>query len=432
MDTFDYRKHVQEKVLTELKQANLTDPDWCKSIIELDPDIVIWFLKELVEKKEYVEEIFELAKIYAKHKNPLPEDDKINEKIEKGEEIRNIYTVRGSVCWLFTAIAATFRTEFYPEIISILEKLAFDPVYYVRIQSTFPLSFFAKNIRAYKHPDGTLFDFKNEDRIRVINLSFRMLEEHRDLPLILGGVINVFDALRVINETQAKEVISYFFYNSKEQLQPEYLTRQGVPLLLFFAEYRADFGDNFNGKWFQDFAFILLKLSEKNAPYLKSTFIWHTWKEIQSGENDYLKFKKYIPLFLSEELEIQALGQYDFLVKEVLKISPSDGVSLFKKELAYIRKWAYKFDIREHAWLLSAYEIVDEIAKTSPDNLIEVLSLLTPIINRGIYIGNLETIYKSYLLVPDKDKSLAMRPKIVDLYKNAKTSRWVNNLPEEI
>lgn len=434
MDTFDYRKHVQEKVLTELKNVDFNNPDWHHPITDMDPDIVIWFLKELVEKKEYVREIFELAKIYAENKNPSPELDNLNEKIKNGEEVRNIYTVRGSVCWLLTSIAATFRTEFYSEIISILEKLAFDPVYYIRIQATYPLSFFAKNIRARQHADQTLFDFKDQDRQRVLELSFRMLEAHRDLPRVLEGMVNIFDALRGINENQAKQVVEYFFHNSKGELQPEYLTRQGAPLLLFFAEYRTDLGDNFNSKWFQDFVFKLLKLSEKDAPYLRSTFIWHVWKEIQSDPKAYIRFQKYIPFFFNEDFEVQPLGQYDFLVKEVLNVSPKDGVVLFKTLLEYVLKWAPKYNIQDHAWLLTTHEIVEEIAKQCPEDLLDILDLITSIISQGVYIGYLDRIYKSYLLVPNKEKGTAMRPRIIKLFEIVKKSKWVKNqeLPEEI
>lgn len=436
MDVPSWTKMTQDKVLENLKKVDFNDPNWAKPFTEFDTvtkhNVVIWYLKELVEKREYVDEIFAIAKIYAEDKDPTPTSDSLNEKIEKGEEVRYLTSVRGTNCWLLAAIAATFRTKYYPEIISILEKLAFDPVYYVRIQATVPLSFFAQNIRARQHPDGKPFDFRDEDRKRVADLSFRMLQEHRDLPRVLEGVTNIFNALRAISEGQARQVIESFFYNSKGQIQPEYITHQAVPLLLFFAEYRSNLGDGFNGKWFQDFAIKLLKLPEAEAPHLKSTFIWHTWKEIQSDVKNYDKFKKYIPFFFNEEFEIQPLGQYDFLVKEVLKASPADGVALYKQLLEYVLKWAPKYDVRQHAWLLTTHEIVEEIAKVSPQNLLEILHQVTSIISHGIYVGYLETIYKSYLLVPDKDQGMKMHPEILKMYEVAKKLDRFEKLPDTV
>lgn len=433
----DYENSVKEKVLEELKKANLDVPNWHKEILTHDPNIIVWYLKELVDKQEgYTSEILKLAKIYSEYDDPTPETDNLNEKIIKGEEVRNIYTVRGMTCWLLSSIAATFKTEYYPEIISIIEKLALDPVYYIRLQATYPISFFTKNIRAKQHPNGDTFDFKDEHRQKIIDLSFKMLRVNRDIPRVLEGVINIFDGLRFIDNDQAKELIEHLFYNSKGKLQPEYLTQHSIPLLLFFAEYRSenklDLNDNFNGEWFQNLSKELLKLSVEKAPYLRSTFVWHTWKEIQADSKSYAKLKQYIPYFLHDEFEDQALDQYDFLIKEVMKISPSDGIDLFTKELIYINKWASKYKISDHAWLLFAHEIVAEVAKNSPDDLIKILSLITDIVRQNVYIGYLPEIYSSYKLVPDVKKGLGMHSQISEMYSIAKISQWAKDLPETI
>lgn len=437
MDTFDWRKHMQEKILADLEKVDLKNPDWHKPFTDFDPttkqDIVIWYLKELVEKRLYVDKIFSLAKIYVEDKDPLIDDKHVgNQKLENGEEVRNITSVRGSACWLLTSIAATFRTEFYPEIISILERLASDPVYYIRAQSTVPISFFAQNINARQHPDGTVFDFKDEDRRRVLDISFNMLNQHRDIPRVLEYVVRIFDMLRNINEDQAREVIESLFYNSKKLLQPEYITRQAVPLLIFFAEFREKVNDGFNPKWFQDFALEVLKLPENKAPYLRSTFIWHIWKEIQSDPIVYHKFKKYSGYFLRDEFENEPLGQYEFFVKEALKISPSDGVSFFRTLLQYILKWKEKFSIQDHAWLLTAQEIIEEIAKVSPNDLLEILRLITDVVSANIYVGQLEKIYTSYLLVPNREEGLKMRPEVLKLFEVSKKSKWAGDLPDTI
>ena len=436
MSLFDYQARKKEQVLEDLKNLDRSNLDWFKPFTNNDAStkysVIIWYLKELVEKNEFIAEIYAVSEVYASDPDPSLEEDNLNRKIEAGEEVRNIYTVRGTVSWLLTAIAATFKTEYYSGIISMLEKLASDPVYYVRIQATYPLTFFAGNIRARQHKDGTPFNFLDSDRQRVIDISFKMLREHRDLPRVLEGVTNIFEALRSINEFQAKEVIECFFYNSKGEIQPEYITRQSVPLLIFFAEFRSSIGDGFDGRWFQDFALNLLRLPEQEAPYLRSTFIWHTWNVIKSNIEDYQKVKKYIPLFFGRKFEIQPLGQYDFLVQEVLKASPSDGVALFNTLLDYVLTWAPEYNIQQHAWLLTTQEIVKEIAKVSPNDLLDILRKITDIVSRGIYVGYLDVIYKSYLLVPNEEESLAMRPEILKLYETVKQSRWADKLPETI
>jgi hypothetical protein len=436
MDYSDYQTRKKEQILEVLKNLDLSKPDWSKPFVDTDDStkysVIIWYLKELVEKKEYLDQIYAVSEIYASDPDPTLEEDDLNKKILAGEEVRNIYTVRGTVSWLLTAISATFRTEYYTGIISMLEKLAVDPVYYVRIQATYPLSFFAGNIRARQHADGTPFNFLESDRQRVIDISFRMLREHRDLPRVLEGVTNIFEALRSVNESQAKEVIECLFYNSEGEIQPEYITRQSVPLLIFFAEFRSSIGDGFDGKWFQDFALKLLALPEQDAPYLRSTFIWHTWNVIKTNAEDYPKVKKYIPLFFGRRFEIQPLGQYDFLVQEVIKASPADGIHLFNTLLDYVLTWAPEYNIQHHAWLLTTHDIVQEIAKISPVDLLGILRKITDIVARDIYVGYLDVIYKSYLLVPDKEEGLAMRPEVLKLYEKVKQSRWADKIPETV
>jgi hypothetical protein len=262
-----------------------------------------------------------------------------------------------------------------------------------------------------------------------------MLEQHRDLPRVLQSVVHIFDSLRSINQTQAQQVIEYFFYDSEEKLQPDYLIHEVIPLLIFFAEFKIISDNRFDSVWFQEFAFKVLTLSEKKAPRLRSTFIWHTWKEIQSDPSTYPKFKKYIQFFLTDdyELEDESLGQYEFLVKEVLSVSPDDGVELFKKILSYVLRFAPEYDIQQHAWLLTTHEIVDEIAKSSPKDLVVVLTLITEIVSRNIRIGYLDKIFQSYLLTPEKEEREQMRTEIQKLYDIAKKSKWAEKgLPETI
>ncbi len=52
-------------------------------------------------------------------------------RIEEGEDPRLIYTVRGTVPWLLQTLIATLKTEYYPHILDIVEKLAIDPAPHV-------------------------------------------------------------------------------------------------------------------------------------------------------------------------------------------------------------------------------------------------------------------------------------------------------------
>lgn len=431
----EWKKFLEEEVLTLLATLERGDSQALLKFAEFSAEEkashVIWFLKTLVERGEFIPQIFLVAKLYSEDSDPHIDGD-LNDRIIATEDIRYIHTVRGTNCWLIQALAATFRTEFYSELINVLDRLADDPVLYVRMQATVPLSFFARNIRAERHPDGRVFPFIDEDKRRVVSICFRMLNENRDIPRVLESVTNVFDALRVLRTDEARTVVESLFFNNAHQIQPQYVTHQGVPLLLFFAEFRADVGDDFDPSWFQNFAARMLQFTQEEAPYLRSTFIWHTWKEIQTNPLNYNKFKKYIPLFLGDRLEIQPLGQYDFLVKEVIKAAPQDGVNLYKILLDYVLRWAAEYNIQDHAWLLSTHEVVEEVARNSPEDLLDILQRITQIVSKGIYIGYLETIYKSYTLVKNETDRERLHGAVSELYKTVKEHDRMNKLPEVI
>ena len=314
----------------------------------------------------------------------------MNKKIEEGEDPRLIYTVRGTVPWLLQILIATLRTEYYSRILDIVEKLALDSVYYVRQQATVALSLFAANIRAKQNKDGTPFDFKDEDKKRVLNLAFRMLNENRDFPRVLEYVANVFDKLRLITEDQAKEVLTIFCYDKNGNINPEYLTSHVVPLVLFFAEFRKKYEPIFNNEWFQDF---LKKFINDAKDYsLKSTLIWHTWRVIEDDISNYSIVKAYIPLFFNNMADREPIGQMEFLINAVLKVSPQEGTELYQKFLEYLNN---EFQITNHdnkIWFTHSEEIIRMI---DPSKIDRILVLLKELRQKGNYVGEENIIFST-------------------------------------
>jgi hypothetical protein len=389
-----YRDKLKDIILEQIKRIDFSKPDWNKEILEWRDQStktdIIWFLKEFVEKGEYIREALEIADLYSKDENPTPEYDNLNEKVLRGEETNIIYTVRGTVPWLLQMIIATLKTEYYPRILDITERLANDKVFYVRQQAMVALSMFAANVRAKKNKDGTYFNFRDEDRARVYDLSFKILRENRDLPRVLESISNVFDKLRFINEEQAKEMLTILCYDSKGNIHPEYLTSHVVPLALFFAEFRKKFDTNFNDEWFK--LFLEQYIKDSKDPHLKSTLIWHTWRIIEDDLSDYNRVKRYIPLFFNNFADHEPVGQFEFLINAVLKASPSEGVQLYEKfltelnyKLPFIKDFKFYFTHTE--------EIFGQIKKIDTSKLKSILSLLKQLRLQGCYIGDENIIF---------------------------------------
>ncbi len=389
-----YKDKLKDIVLDQIKRIDLAKSDWSKEILEWKDQStktdIIWFLKELVEKGEYIREALEIADLYSRDENPTPEYDNLNEKVKNGEETRIIYTVRGTVPWLLQMIIVTLKTEYYPRILDIVERLANDEVYYVRQQAMVALSMFAANVRAKQNKDGTAFDFRDEDRAKVYELAFRVLRENRDMPRVLESLASVFDKLRFIDEAQAKEMLTIFCYDSKGSIHPEYLTSHVVPLALFFAEFRKKFDTNFDDEWFK--LFLEKYIRDSKDPHLKSTLIWHTWRIIEDDPSDYNRVKRYIPLFFDNFANDEPVGQFEFLINAVLRASFLEGIQLYEKFLSELNH-KLPFINDQRFYFTHTEEIIRQINNIEPSRLSKIFGMLRQLKMQGCYIGDEKVIF---------------------------------------
>ncbi|MEK7106519.1 MAG: hypothetical protein AAB895_04165, partial [Patescibacteria group bacterium] len=329
-----------------------------------------------------------------------PDVDNIaNQELLKGGDYRGIISVRGTLAWLLQAIVAQLNTTYYKRAIDLIEKLAKDKVLYVRQQATYPLSALIVNVNARKNKDGTPFDFKDEDRKRVIDLAFFMLDHNRDYPRILEYLAQVFDKMRLLSENDALSVLDKFLFSKDNDFHPYYVTEKIAPALIYFAEYRKDANDSFNDKKFVD---LLIKVISTAEPALKSTIVWHIWKTIEENPENYERLKKYIARLFQGDFAHESVGQYDLLVEKIIKISPSEGVELFKKELAYIERSLSNIPPEPGGiiWFHNAEEAIEKVAELDPDFLPKLMTILKDIYLRNGYIGDVKRIFSSYKKAP--------------------------------
>jgi hypothetical protein len=419
---------LKEHILRQLKQ-----PDWegflNKELLGSRVDI-LWLFADWVKEGQFIEEAMRVAEIYATDPNPEPDYDHLNEKIAKGGDIRNIYTVRGTVPWLLQKIIATLKTEYYPRALSVIEQLTDDESLYVREQVPAALSSLTVNVQAKQNKDGTLFNFEDADKARAISLAWKLLRKNEEFPRVLEHVINVFDRLRnTLTEAEAKEFLTILFYDSKGELRPDYLTEHAAPYVFFFAEYRSEFDKDFKGEWFRNFLKKLIQdsnLEIPQAPRLKTTLIWITWKQLE-GENkeSYELFKKYIPLFFEGKFHDEPVGQFEFLAENVLRIAPQEGVQLYKQMLEYLKGGLSHLKNDRRIWLSGTQEIIETIAKTSPGNLPEVLAEIEKLLYLGAYVGEVQKIFSVYQLAPENQRS-ALKTLATDMYERIK-QRYPDN-----
>lgn len=363
---------------------------------------VIWAAAELAKEKK-IHEAMKIARFYQLDADPAVDGtDKFDKEVRAGEDARIITSVRGTLSWLLQHIVASLETAYYSEILDMLEgrsddnaekkklRLATGENLYVRQQATIPLEILVANMNAVKNADGTPFDFGVENRRRTETLAFKMLRENRDHPRVLEYLAAVFNRMRLLKEGPAQEVLEKFFYNSKGELNPVYLTEHAAPLAIYFAEFRELANDGFNNYWFKSF---LKKLIREADDHLRSTITWHFWKTLKEDIKFYSKLQDYIPLLFEGEKQYAFIGQLDFLIEVLIDSHPLEALNLLEKatERTYdglttgaLERFSRSFYFDQH--------VIEKLNEIAPEKLVVLRKNLIALKQRGFLLNNLEDL----------------------------------------
>lgn len=161
----------------------------------------------------------------------IAEGDDAHHKIERGEEVVFIYSVRGRLCWLLDRVICYPQIEKYERVLGILERYASEPNLYVRLQAVVPLTGLAAR-RFAKQDDGSRF--MNDDLAgRVKALAFKMLRENSKYPEILKVLSHVFVYIKAVSVREAATVL-----DSLMPIADSDSVDNLASLLIYFACYR--------------------------------------------------------------------------------------------------------------------------------------------------------------------------------------------------
>lgn len=388
----------------------LQNEDWQADLdskfgINLDPQTkenVMWALVDLIreDKKEYLERAMAIAEKYAKDPDPVP-GDKYDLEARAGEDVRYIFTVRATLSHLLSAILSRLDTDYYPRVLDLLEKLIKDENIYVRTQAMLALDGFAVNIYAEKRNDGkTPFSF---DRERVEDLIFYALKDNQEYPRVLEYLANPLNRLRRLKSDKAKYLLSGFIYknfNKKDGFHPEYVLRGAAPLLIYYAEFRDEIGDNFDKSFFVE---LLLEVITVGDPSFRATLLWHFWKTIEGDNQTYKRLKRYIPVFFEAKFEEEFIAQMGFLIEKILKVDFDFALEIFAQLLRYIE--VSKPDPRKTVWLWGVNQLFQNIASQKPEVYLDYLNLILNVWKLGnVFVGDYGEIFTAYKLSPEEYK----------------------------
>ncbi|OGE25743.1 hypothetical protein A2780_02540 [Candidatus Daviesbacteria bacterium RIFCSPHIGHO2_01_FULL_41_45] len=358
-------KTVYEGTLTEW----LTEcEDNIELILKRFPSVgsrisIVQFGEKLARIGDYAAAV-RIAKIFIKDPDPSNHNAKddpegkqnYHKLVEQGEDVNQITTVRGYVCWLLQSIAVLKGRGYVPDVISLVEFLVDDPNYYVRAYSCVPL----QQLSVVRHtilPSDSqtrFLDIKDAEKIEQI--AFKMLREKENWKLrqVMVGLVHVFANIRAITAEEAMEVLNIF-----KNIKDDKVIDEAASLYIFFAEFRSNavnaknperiFGakrykeiKNFNEA---DFKKLLEDLLRTSATDVKTSFAWHFWKLPKEGNIDYEKTfnisLKYLSILI-EKYDHEVFNRVYYFIDENLDKKPTECLALWKECIKLEKKYLTK------------------------------------------------------------------------------------------
>jgi len=140
-------------------------------------------------------------------------------QVERGEDQRILYSVRGRLCWLLMRIVAHPLVEDYEQVFEIVEEFATGENLYVRLQATVPLMELAKRRLLFVQPGTRFMSDRLADRIK--HLTLRMLEENRKYPVVLEWVSHVLVSIQDLDHYTALEVVERLLLIDQSDAAPD-------------------------------------------------------------------------------------------------------------------------------------------------------------------------------------------------------------------
>ncbi|PKN52478.1 MAG: hypothetical protein CVU55_04335 [Deltaproteobacteria bacterium HGW-Deltaproteobacteria-13] len=213
----------------------------------------VQFAGRLITKKR-IPEALKIIRVFINDPDPyLPGKDpddpegKYNEhkKIEAGEELSSLTSVRGWCGWMLMKCAVVEGRDQISEVIQLSEKLLLDENYYVVHMGCFALSQLARN-RLTVLPDNKEVLFLNNDKEKALrmsknieNLAFGLIDRFITWPELVRkamakNILFTFGHIRALSEADALKLVTFL---SKQT--PEFI-REAAPIFIYFAEFRKE------------------------------------------------------------------------------------------------------------------------------------------------------------------------------------------------
>jgi hypothetical protein len=199
----------------------------------------------------------------------------------------------------------------------------------------------------------------------------------------------------------SKHLVHVFYYykdlSTTESLQV-LNTLKGTynlgPLFIYFGIYRKNHFKNqlinFNAKRLEKELINTIKSKDEENQGLRKEIIWEFWKILKEAPQEFNTIRPYIDLFLQERNERDVYNFIIHIIEDWIARETKINTDWFKQVLSHMSEILKKD--KETFWLVSAKDILREIANKDRIAYKEILEKLISLTDKGLYLGNIEEL----------------------------------------
>jgi len=371
----------------------------------------------LIENKKFDDTIWIIEKFIDDPDPQEPEnysgDPKFNyhKQIENGEYPIIITTVLGQLAWVISKLAQ--HQEYINKALEYTEKLLKHKNLYVKFQAVIPLIEIAARRQWLK---GWGIRPRNSEYKKFHELVFSLLKLVKKNPnykAIAKQLCYVFSYYKDLSTEEAEQVL--------DTLK---ITDESASLFIYFAIFRQrhykDQNIEYNSQKLEEKLKEILQNQNDEYSQLQAKIVWYFWKILEQYKNEFETIKQYIDLVLEQPYQKDIHVNIAQIVSDWIEEQPSVCIQWYNKLMSKLFDFIKESRKSIPLWLMYTEEIIEEIARHEPNELIEIMGKLIFLWEKGAYIGDLKRLFESYKLVTDEKLKVEIKEKIKDFYNSMK------------
>lgn len=337
-----------------------------------------------------------------------------HKKIVEGEDLIGITTVLGKLAWLVRKL--TVRRDYIKKALNYTKQLLSHKNLYIKRQAIFPLIVIAARRQwldgygkrpyrgAYKEFNKLVFDL------------ISLVEKNPNYKAIANRLTNVFVYYNDLSTEEAEKVLDVLK-----------ITEESAVLFVIFGIFRQrhyeDQPIEFRGEILEKKLKEIISNTNEDYISLRKSIILHFREILNENKNEFETIKTYIDLILKQPYQRDIYYCVDIIIKDWIKNRLEVCIKWYKQMLFSISKFAEKkksLQNKEALYLISTEEIVEEIAKSKPNDLLEVMKTLVDLWKKDVLIINIKKLFESFKLIQNDKKQKKIKNEFQKLYKSIK------------